>query len=141
MRGEILEDLKTPQLDLLIIKPDIEVSTKEIYQEWDKLNIKSQNCTAAAIQAVNKGNLYEIAKSIGNDLEIVTSSKFKVVQKIKSELLKKGALGCAMTGSGPTVYGIFDDPKKLEKAYVDLKENYGFVAFAKTIGKGLEFYD
>ncbi|AIS53418.1 4-diphosphocytidyl-2-C-methyl-D-erythritol kinase IspE [Thermoanaerobacter kivui] len=139
--GEILEDLKTPQLDLLIIKPDIEVSTKEIYQEWDKLNIKSQNCTAAAIQAVNKGNLYEIAKSIGNDLEIVTSSKFKVVQKIKSELLKKGALGCAMTGSGPTVYGIFDDPKKLEKAYVDLKENYGFVAFAKTIGKGLEFYD
>jgi len=139
--GEIFEDLKITSMNLLLVKPDIEISTKEIYDKWDRLNFKSHHATVPVVQAIQEGNIYKIAENIKNDLELVTSQKYGIINKIKEELLKKGALGCAMSGSGPTVYGIFDDLEKLRKAYEDLKEVYSFVFFPKTIDKGLELYE
>lgn len=139
--GEIFENLKVPSMSLLLAKPDIEISTKEIYDKWDRLNFKSHHATFLVAQAIQEGNIYKIAENIKNDLELVTSRECEVINQIKKELLKKGALGCAMSGSGPTVYGIFDDLERLKRAYEDLKEVYSFVFFSKTIDKGLELYE
>ncbi|AEM79890.1 4-(cytidine 5'-diphospho)-2-C-methyl-D-erythritol kinase [Thermoanaerobacter wiegelii] len=139
--GEIFENLKVPSMSLLLVKPDIEISTKEIYDKWDRLNFKSHHATFLVAQAIQEGNIYKIAENIKNDLELVTSRECEVINQIKEELLKKGALGCAMSGSGPTVYGIFDDLERLKRAYEDLKEVYSFVFFSKTIDKGLELYE
>ncbi|MBE3592107.1 MAG: 4-(cytidine 5'-diphospho)-2-C-methyl-D-erythritol kinase [Thermoanaerobacter sp.] len=139
--GEIFENLKVPSMSLLLVKPDIEISTKEIYDRWDRVNFKSHHATFLVAQAIQEGNIYKIAKNIKNDLELVTSRQCEVINQIKEELLKKGALGCVMSGSGPTVYGIFDDLERLKRAYEDLKEVYSFVFFSKTIDKGLELYE
>ncbi|HHY79299.1 MAG TPA: 4-(cytidine 5'-diphospho)-2-C-methyl-D-erythritol kinase [Thermoanaerobacter sp.] len=139
--GEIFENLKIPSMSLLLVKPDIEISTKEIYDKWDRLNFKSHHATFLVAQAIQEGNIYKIAENIKNDLELVTSRECEVINQIKEELLKKGALGCAISGSGPTVYGIFDDLERLKRAYEDLKEVYSFVFFSKTIDKGLELYE
>ncbi|EIW00081.1 LOW QUALITY PROTEIN: 4-diphosphocytidyl-2C-methyl-D-erythritol kinase [Thermoanaerobacter siderophilus SR4] len=129
--GEIFENLKIPSMSLLLVKPDIEISTKEIYDKWDRLNFKSHHATFLVAQAIQEGNIYKIAENIKNDLELVTSRECEVINQIKEELLKKGALGCAISGSGPTVYGIFDDLERLKRAYEDLKEVYSFVFFQK----------
>ncbi|ADD03438.1 4-diphosphocytidyl-2C-methyl-D-erythritol kinase [Thermoanaerobacter mathranii subsp. mathranii str. A3] len=139
--GEIFEDLNVPHMNLLLVKPDIEIFTKKIYDKWDRLNFKSHHATCSVVQAIQEGNIYKIAENIKNDLELVTSRECEVINQIKEELLKKGALGCAMSGSGPTVYGIFDDLQKLIKAYKDLEGIYSFVFFSKTIDKGLELYE
>ncbi|ABY91907.1 4-(cytidine 5'-diphospho)-2-C-methyl-D-erythritol kinase [Thermoanaerobacter sp. X514] len=139
--GEIFEDLNVPHMNLLLVKPDIEIFTKKIYDKWDRLNFKSHHATCSVVQAIQEGNIYKIAENIKNDLELVTSRECEVINQIKEELLKKGALGCAMSGSGPTVYGIFDDLQKLIKAYKNLEGIYSFVFFSKTIDKGLELYE
>ncbi|MFV9568138.1 4-(cytidine 5'-diphospho)-2-C-methyl-D-erythritol kinase [Thermoanaerobacter mathranii] len=139
--GEIFEDLNVPHMNLLLVKPDIEIFTKKIYDKWERLNFKSHHATCSVVQAIQEGNIYKIAENIKNDLELVTSRECEVINQIKEELLKKGALGCAMSGSGPTVYGIFDDLQKLIKAYKNLEGIYSFVFFSKTIDKGLELYE
>lgn len=139
--GEILKDLKVPSMNLLLVKPGVEISTKEIYDKWDKLNFKSHHATFLVTQAIQEGNIYKIAANIKNDLELVTSQEYEIINQIKERLYENGAIGCAMSGSGPTVYGIFDDLERLKIAYANLKEAYNFVLFSKTIDKGLELYE
>lgn len=138
--GEVLKNIKTHELELLLVKPDIEVSTKEIYEGYDSLNLGfNKNYTKRIIEALTKGSLYDIAENLGNVLEEVTISKYPVVKKIKLEMLKRGAIGSLMSGSGPTVYGIFDDESKLKNAYKIFCSEYESVYYAKTIDKGIEF--
>lgn len=138
--GEILEDLKGPSMHLLVVKPDIEVFTKDVYNKWDSFGFKSSYVTALVVQAIQEGDIYKIAKNVKNDLELITLQEYPVIKQIKEEMIKKGALGCAMTGSGSAVYGIFDDLQKLSKAYEDLKKIFRFVFISKSIDKGLELY-
>lgn len=138
--GEVLEDINTPGLKLLLVKPDIEVSTKEIYEMYDSLNLGfNKSYTERMIEALIKGSLYDIAENLGNALEDVTISKYPIVKNIKLKMLKSGAIGSLMSGSGPTVYGIFDDESKLKDAYKIFLSEYESVFYAKTIDKGIEF--
>ncbi|NNG65659.1 4-(cytidine 5'-diphospho)-2-C-methyl-D-erythritol kinase [Caldanaerobacter subterraneus] len=137
-RGEKLQDLEGIPLNLLLVKPDLEISTKEVYTEWDNSRFKSLNSTFLFVEALKKGDLLEIARNISNDLERVTSQKYRVIEDIKKSLIEKGALSASMTGSGPTVYGVFNDVEKLVRAYHDLKGVYPFVTISKTVDKGLE---
>ncbi|MCP1100875.1 4-diphosphocytidyl-2-C-methyl-D-erythritol kinase [Aequitasia blattaphilus] len=111
--GEILSPLKKiPACWIGIVKPDFDVSTKWAFETYDKLSEKRHPNTQRLLDAIQEEDLDKIGKSMGNVLEYVTIEEYPVIAEIKSKLMKHGALGAMMTGSGPTVFGIFLSKEK-----------------------------
>ena len=106
---------------ILIAKPSISVSTKFVYQ-----NIKLDENTVhpdidKLVEDIKKKDLGKIASDMGNVLETVTIPNYPVIAEIKERMLQSGAVNSMMSGSGPTVFGIFDDEETARKAYADMK--------------------
>jgi 4-diphosphocytidyl-2-C-methyl-D-erythritol kinase len=119
--GDQLQTVKNiPFLWFVLINPGFEVSTKMIYE---KLNLRLTK-QAVKYKCPELYTLEELIKGLRNDLEKVTLDLHPVVQDIKNLLMRNGALGSLMSGSGPTVVGIFAGEKEATKA-VDLLENIG----------------
>lgn len=120
--GEILTPLPPfPKCYVLIVKPPINVSTKYVYE-----NLKIDDSILhpdidGIIRYIKEENLLETVKLFGNVLETVTQRDYPIIKNIKDTMLEFGALTSLMSGSGPTVFGIFDDKKKVEKAFYDFK--------------------
>lgn len=121
--GEQLTKLSpVPQCKILIAKPAISVSTKFVYE-----NLKLDENTVhpdidLLIQDIETKNLADMAAHMGNVLESVTIPNYPVIAQIKEQMIKDGALNAMMSGSGPTVFGIFDDKEKAEVAYKRMLE-------------------
>lgn len=106
-RGEQLTLLpKLPKFWLVLVKPDFEVSTKEIYAHWSSLKSGQVNKSGLMVQAIKKGQREDIIKHLSNHLERVTGELYPEVLSIKEKLAANGALKAVMSGSGPTVYGV-----------------------------------
>ena len=109
---------------ILIIKPKLSFSTKEMYKKIDsnsqkrKLNMQS---TENIIKALETSNIKLLANNLYNTFEEVVP---KEIYTIKKELLNNGAIGTLMAGSGSSVFGIFENKDKTIKAYNNLKEKY-----------------
>lgn len=115
--GEQLSKIKTmPKLLFLIINPGIKVSTQAVYQ---KINSDRNGRRLEEIPNIYRTKR-DVAKILSNDLEKVTIREFPVIGEIKEEMMKNDAIASLMTGSGPTVFGIFSDKNKLTKAYEKL---------------------
>lgn len=115
--GEVLTKLAPmPECVLLVAKPDINVSTKEVYQALDSQSVPWHPDVDGMRQAIEEGRLEGIYSRLGNVLETVTVAKHPIVSEIKQEMLENGALGSLMSGSGPSVFGIFDDEEKARAA-------------------------
>ncbi len=115
--GEVLTKLAPmPKCVLLVAKPDINVSTKEVYQALDSQSVPWHPDVDGMRQAIEEGELEGIYLRLGNVLETVTVAKHPIVSEIKQEMLGNGALGSLMSGSGPSVFGIFDDEEKARAA-------------------------
>ena len=117
-----------PQCRVLIAKPGISVSTKLVYENLN-INARSRDCHPdidGMIQAIQKQDLLGVAKKFGNVLELVTAEKYPVIEEIKAVMKKNGALNALMSGSGPTVFGLFTDERAAQKAYEELR--YGSLA-------------
>lgn len=120
--GEILTPLNPlPNCHILIAKPGIHVSTKFVYG-----NLKVDENTVhpdidAQIAALNRGDIQGVAATMGNVLETVTIPAYPVIGEIKKVMMEQGALGAMMSGSGPTVFGIFADKAMANKACQILK--------------------
>ena len=115
--GEVLTKLAPmPECVLLVAKPDINVSTKEVYQALDSQSVPWHPDVDGMRQAIEEGRLEGIYSRLGNVLETVTVAKHPIVSEIKQEMLGNGALGSLMSGSGPSVFGIFDDEEKARMA-------------------------
>lgn len=108
---------------ILIAKPDIDVSTKFVYTnlKLDENTLHPQ--IREQIRAIEKGNLQEIAALMGNVLETVTVPAYPVINEIKAHMMEHGAVGAMMSGSGPTVFGLFADEETAAKAYEAMKES------------------
>lgn len=112
--GEKLTPLKAcPKCYVVIGKPGVSVSTKFVYQ-----NLKLDDNTVhpdidGIIASINEDDIYGVADRLANVLETVTEEAYPVIKDIKSAMIREGALNAIMSGSGPTVFGLFDD---LEKA-------------------------
>jgi len=120
--GEVLSPLPAPKdCFLLIAKPDINVSTKYVYEHLDAEGVEIHPDIDGMIEALEQGSLEGIVKRLGNVLENVTVKKYPVIQEIKENMLENGALGSLMSGSGPTVFGMFDKKETAEKAMEALK--------------------
>lgn len=122
--GEILTPLpKLPPCPIVLAKPGISVSTKFVYQNLhvNDLPASSHPDVDSVIDALKQHSIREIAENMGNILENVTCKHYPEIEDIKSVMKKLGAVNSIMSGSGPTVFGIFDDVTKATKCYESLR--------------------
>lgn len=119
--GEKLTHLPpTPAGYVLIAKPGIHVSTKFVYTNLKANELESHPDIDGQIQAIRSGDLKKVAELCGNVLESVTIPAYPVIEEIKDVMKKGGALNACMSGSGPTVFGLFDDREKAKAVYENL---------------------
>ena len=120
--GEKLTSLPgVPMCYVLIGKPGINVSTKFVYGNLHLDEVTDHPDIDGMVQAIRNHDLYGITDRMGNVLESVTCPAYPVIDEIKAQMMKNGAVNAMMSGSGPTVFGIFDDPDKAEFARDQLK--------------------
>lgn len=120
--GEVLTDIKPfSNVCIVLVKPKIGVSTAWVYNNLNLKNITSRPDTDSLIKAIEDNDLYYIAGNMRNVLESVTIEKYTVIKEIKDKLVELGALGSMMSGSGPTVFGIFENEQKARYAYQKIK--------------------
>lgn len=132
--GDVLMPIdKIPDCYILIVKPDISVSTKEIYEGLDVDEVKERPDIIGIIKAINDNDLEAISAKLCNVMENVTIKKYPIISDIKQGLLKHGALGSLMSGSGPSVFGIFDVTDKAQKAYNNMKSIYAETFLLNTV--------
>jgi len=124
-RGEVLTPLKPlPDCHILICKPKFSISTPELFSRIDCSKIRHRPDTEGLIAALDQGSLKQVAIRLFNVFEDVLDGRKREIQQIKKSLLDTGALGAVMTGTGPTVFGLFDDEAQAKTAYTGLKEHY-----------------
>ena len=117
--GEKLSVLPSmPKCYILIAKPGISVSTKFVYENLHANDLLPEQHpdVDAMIEALQKKDLALLSSRMGNVLETVTVPNYPVIDEIKKCMVANGALGSMMSGSGPTVFGIFDSQAKARKA-------------------------
>lgn len=111
--GEKLSTIpKTPDCYILICKPGIHVSTKSVYSHLVLDENTEHPDIDRMILAMKKRDIYDLSQHIGNILETVTIPAHPEIATIKECMMQNGALGSLMSGSGPTVFGIYDDKDK-----------------------------
>lgn len=120
--GEQLTPLPpVPSCHVLVAKPDISVSTKYVYEHLDSTGIQRHPDIDGMISAIRKGNLQGVLDRMENVLESVTVPAYPVIESIKGKMLELGAAASLMSGSGPTVFGIFTEGAAAEYAFRQLK--------------------
>ncbi len=108
--GEILTPLDAmPDAYILLVKPQINVATAAIYEQIDSAPISMRPDTEAMQRALSEHDINGISQNLCNVMEAVTEKMYPIVGGIKQKMMMNGALGAVMSGSGPTVFGIFDD--------------------------------
>ena len=133
--GEILTPLApVPQCQVLIAKPGVSVSTKFVYENLhvDRLPGEAHPDIDLLTEAIKERNLRKIASNMGNILETVTIPAHPVIRDIKEKMMDMGAVGAMMSGSGPTVFGLFMSPGKAQAAYEEMRYGSGS-AMAKQV--------
>ncbi|BEP27746.1 4-(cytidine 5'-diphospho)-2-C-methyl-D-erythritol kinase [Helicovermis profundi] len=131
--GEELVSLESvDNIWLVLTKPNLSVSTQKIYNKLDLNLIESHPNIDKMLNALSERNIYKISNSMSNVLENVTIELYPVISKIKSKMIEYGAIGSMMTGSGPTVFGIFKSKEKAEKAYTHLIRKYRQTYLTRT---------
>lgn len=122
--GEVLTSLPpVPQCQVLVAKPGINVSTKFVYENLHANDLRPEQHPDidGMIRAIKAQDLQGIADKLGNVLETVTGKEYPVIQEIKDKMVEFGAIGSLMSGSGPTVFGLFTNPKAAQQAYEELR--------------------
>jgi 4-diphosphocytidyl-2-C-methyl-D-erythritol kinase len=134
--GEKIKPLKrSTSMNIVLVNPGIKVSTKWAYNEFDKLKSKpkvKETMVKDLVKALNKKEIKKVSENLYNDFDPIISEKYKVVKEIKLNFKKFGALNSLVTGSGPTVLGIFSSIYEAREAYFKLRDMYPFVYLTKT---------
>ena len=121
--GEILTPLPAcPKCHVLIAKPPISVSTKMVYEKLDALEITEHPDIDGILNGLARKNIHKVAECMGNVLEQVTIPVYPVIEQIKNVMKEGGAMNAMMSGSGPTVFGLFEDRQSARRAAQKIKE-------------------
>jgi 4-diphosphocytidyl-2-C-methyl-D-erythritol kinase len=118
---------------VVVVKPPFGVSTKDVYAMLDVNKIFVHPNTNLLIKSIEEENLELVSKNMKNVLENVTLRKHRCIKELKEGMLRMGALGALMSGSGPTVFGVFDDMLKAQRCYDKIKRSYREVFITRTI--------
>ena len=121
--GEILTPLPPmPRCQILLAKPPVNVSTRLVYEKLDACQIVNHPDIDGLIRGLQDQDLGKVASSMGNVLEEVTIGEYPVIDEIKRIMRESGALNAMMSGSGPTVFGIYADRAKARAAAARIRE-------------------
>lgn len=121
--GEVLTSLPPmPACSIVIAKPPVNVSTKFVYENLHAESLTEHPDIDGMVNAIRKGELSGITERMGNVLESVTEKSCPVIGELKAYMREKGALNALMSGSGPTVFGIFDDVEKAAEVRDGIRE-------------------
>lgn len=121
--GEVLTPLPTPpKCHVIIAKPPVSVSTAYVYGHIKPDEIVKRPDIKGLAEAIRNQDLYKMASLIYNVMEDITVPEYPIIQEIKDVILNEGALNSIMSGSGPTVFGLFDNIEKAQNAERALKE-------------------
>ena len=125
-KGERLTPLPAlPDCHIVICKPSFPISTPELFSCIDCRKIRCRPDTDGIVAALKAGDLAGVARRLYNVFEdVLTDRRGAEIAGIKNEMIAGGALGAAMSGTGPTVFGIFDSESKAQSAYQTLKSQY-----------------
>lgn len=132
--GEILEPLPPmKKTTVLIVKPPISVSTGSVYERIDSAPIGKRPDEEKLIEGLRSGNTAAVAENLCNVMESVTETMYPAIGGIKKKMLINGAVGAVMSGSGPSVFGLFDDDKKAKLSHDSFAYQYKDVFLVKTL--------
>jgi 4-diphosphocytidyl-2-C-methyl-D-erythritol kinase len=107
--GEILTSTRPmPPCHILLAKPPVHVSTKFVFGNLRADEILTHPDIDGQLKALEDGDLKALADKMGNVLEAVTVPAYPVIRELKAKMMEGGAIGAMMSGSGPTVFGLFD---------------------------------
>ena len=133
-RGEILTPLPDlPTTTFLIVKPPVRVSTAAVYGNLRADKIGERPDTDGAISAISRGDREAVAVRMFNVLETVTAKEHPEIDMIKREMIDFGAIGSVMSGSGPTVIGLFTDRKAANDARIAMRRSRRETFVAHTL--------
>lgn len=128
--GEKLKQLPgVPHCFVLVGKPGVNVSTKQAYENLNLAELGSRPDIDGMVADIENGNLHSMISKMGNVFEPGIVRQYPVIREIRELMEANGALKAMMSGSGPTVFGIFDDEVKMEAAAAVLRES----RLAKTV--------
>lgn len=134
-RGERLTPLPPlPPCPVVLCKPNFPISTVSLFHELDRCKIRRRPDTKGILAALEAGDLQGVARRLYNVFEDALWPRQKrTVEGIKNTLVNEGALGAAMTGTGPTVFGLFDREEVAQTAYKALAEEYSSTFLCHTL--------
>ncbi|WP_176461963.1 4-(cytidine 5'-diphospho)-2-C-methyl-D-erythritol kinase [Anaeromicrobium sediminis] len=138
--GEKLTPIEGLDSWIILCKPSLSVSTQSVYRNLKVDEIQIHPNTDEILSALKENQVRTVASNLCNVLENVTIEMHPVVKDIKKKMLEYGTLGTLMSGSGPTVFGIFRDYNKAKSAYDNLKKIYKQVYLIKTYNTREEEY-
>lgn len=128
-----------PECLILLAKPPVSISTKEVYEGLALEGITKRPDIKEMSKCIEKGDLEGIAGNMCNVLETVTIKNCPQIVELKEKLMEYGALGSMMSGSGPTVFGIFKDSASAYNAYDHIKDMVSEIFVVKTINQTWDF--
>lgn len=139
-RGEILTDLPAlPHCLVVLCKPAFSISTPELFRTLDGCRIRRRPDTPGLLAALESGDLPQVARRMYNVFEdALPPRRAQEIDAIKNVMIQHGALGASMSGTGPTVFGLFAQPEAARGAWEALKEQYPETFLAETMGNLLE---
>lgn len=121
-RGEKLEHIANPpQCWVVLAKPPINVSTADVYGRFRANELKEHPSISNMVSALERGSFTDICDGLGNVLENVTLDVYPEVMQLKESMIRLGADGVLMSGSGPTVFGLVSKEAKLPRIYNGLR--------------------
>lgn len=128
--GERLTELPDfSGVDLVLIKPDFDVATAWAFKNYKVENVQRRPDTDFLISSLKNRDLKGLAGKMSNVLESVTAQQFSKINDIKNRLLELGAVGAMMSGSGPSVFGLFDEYNAAKRAYAEISAEYTYECF------------
>ncbi|MCR4650528.1 MAG: 4-(cytidine 5'-diphospho)-2-C-methyl-D-erythritol kinase [Lachnospiraceae bacterium] len=151
--GEVMTKIDTPESKtgadlatgtcLVIAKPDIDISTATVYRQIDSEGEHIHPPIDRMISAITDNDVSNVSAALFNRLEAVTVKDNPIIQQMKDILIREGAEGAMMSGSGPTVFGLFTDRDTAEAALAVLHEEVAFAAGSVTqmMDHGIEIID
>ena len=138
--GEELTPIKglTKDVCILVCKPDLFVSTKEVYECIDSKDIDKRPNNKFLIKRIKNEDTRQLAENMFNVLEGVTMDKHPVIQQIKDIMTNNRALGAMMSGSGPTVFGLYENREDAVKCKAILEKQFKQTFVVACEEKGVE---
>ena len=142
-RGEILKPLASlPDCHIVMCKPAFSISTGELFHHVDAVRLRCRPDTDGVIAALEQSNLAEVARRMYNVFtDALPANRASVVADIQNTLIQEGALGACLSGTGPTVFGIFDDRTAAEHAAALLSGSYRETHVVVPVDRSAEIWE